>query len=149
VTAEQVRLFDLYRGPHWTLLGFGPAGAGVVAGLDVPVGLDLRAYAVLRPADLLEPVPPGTVIDRLGHAHGVLDVEHDALVLVRPDNHVGFLARPADVAALDAYFDLLQSPDVVIDPNERPQPSTGWTGNTITDEGEQFFMAASEQGASA
>jgi 2-polyprenyl-6-methoxyphenol hydroxylase-like FAD-dependent oxidoreductase len=149
VTGEQVRLFDLYRGPHWTLLGFGPAGAAVVAGLDFPAGLDLRAHAVLQPADVVEPVGPRTVIDRLGHAHGVLEVAGDALVLVRPDNHVGLLARPADVGALDAYFDLLQATDVVIDPNERPRPSTGWTGNTIADEGEQFFMAGAEQGASA
>jgi 2-polyprenyl-6-methoxyphenol hydroxylase-like FAD-dependent oxidoreductase len=106
LTGTTVRLFDLYRGPRWTLLGFGPQGAEVVAARQVPDFIDVNIHAVLKSAD---PVVDGAVIDAEGHAHRAFRIEESAVVLVRPDNYIGMIARPADAAALDTYFDRLRN----------------------------------------
>lgn len=105
-TGRAVRLFDLYRGQHWTLLGFGPQGAGIVRTYEVPDFIDVRTRAVLKPTD---PVVGQAVIDAEGHAHRGFQIEDNALVLVRPDNYIGLIARPAEAAALDTYFDRLRT----------------------------------------
>ncbi|MCA1188124.1 MULTISPECIES: FAD-dependent monooxygenase [unclassified Saccharopolyspora] len=87
----EVRLFELFAGPHWTLLDFG----GTSAGLALP-GLD--AHAVLR-----EP-RPGAVHDVHGHAHDGYGVDRPALLLVRPDGYLGWAGAPGDLADLRAYL---------------------------------------------
>ncbi len=66
------RIFDLLRGPHWTLLAFGTE-APAVTGVPSHVITDPQATQLYQ-------VDPGT------------------LVLVRPDGHIGFVGtEPADV----------------------------------------------------
>jgi hypothetical protein len=105
-SGETVRLFELFRGPHWTLLGFGVRGAEAVRNVQPPEFVDLKVHAVLKPGEGATDVE--TVIDAEGLAHGFFEVGEDAIVLVRPDNVIGLIARPADQAALDAYFDRLR-----------------------------------------
>jgi hypothetical protein len=88
-TGAQVRLFDLFRGPHFTLLGLGGRGAAAVSGLE---------------SDILKPylIGSGGFIDDGGHvarAYG-----EDALVLVRPDGYVGLIADADDATAVGAYL---------------------------------------------
>lgn len=45
-----IRLFDLFRGPHWTLLAFGAAHADTVAALGDRFGPALHAHTVVRRA---------------------------------------------------------------------------------------------------
>ncbi|QFZ19269.1 FAD-dependent monooxygenase [Saccharothrix syringae] len=80
-----LRLFDAQRGPHFTLFGFGPGSAAAVrAAADAGVA-DLRAH-------LVPDHPP---------AYGLTG---DALVLVRPDGHVGLVGAPDDFAAVHDYL---------------------------------------------
>jgi hypothetical protein len=66
------RIFDLLRGPHWTLLAFG-AAAPAVPGVPVHPIADEQARQLYQ-------VDPGT------------------LVLVRPDGYIGLISTdPADV----------------------------------------------------
>ncbi|WP_171074320.1 hypothetical protein [Nonomuraea basaltis] len=44
VTGEQSRLFDLFRGPHFTLLQFGAVVPGLAERLDRLHGDDIRVY---------------------------------------------------------------------------------------------------------
>ncbi|RLL68557.1 FAD-dependent monooxygenase [Streptomyces sp. Z26] len=80
----RVRLFDAFRGPHWTLLAVGGAP---LPPLPPPPGsgpLPVRAYAVT-------PTEP--------HAHAAYGTG-PALYLVRPDGYVGLATDdPAEVAA--------------------------------------------------
>jgi 2-polyprenyl-6-methoxyphenol hydroxylase-like FAD-dependent oxidoreductase len=97
-----IRLFDLCRGPHWTLLGFGADGAEVVRRVAIPDALEVKVHAVLR--EHVVPADEDAVIDTGGHAHDGFAVGDNAVVLVRPDNYIGLIGRPADPAALDAYL---------------------------------------------
>ena len=73
------RLFDLFRGPHWTLLAFGEA-----PGISV--------HTVVRPG---EPTEGLAVVDVDGHARAGYGATDGTLVLVRPDGYVGLVATTA------------------------------------------------------
>ncbi|WP_329453872.1 FAD-dependent monooxygenase [Streptomyces sp. NBC_01497] len=83
-TGRPTRLFDLLRGPHWTLLSFGgtvvqqaPGGPRIVR-----VSTDLAANDA------------GAVIDTDDIAHHAYGVTGDELVLIRPDGYIA-ARRPA------------------------------------------------------
>jgi 2-polyprenyl-6-methoxyphenol hydroxylase-like FAD-dependent oxidoreductase len=63
-----IRLFDIFRGPHWTLLAFGVAPQRI----DSPYG----------------PVRVHTVADDAGAARRVYGIPGDGTVLVRPDGYI-------------------------------------------------------------
>ncbi|MFI5540118.1 FAD-dependent monooxygenase [Nocardia sp. NPDC051900] len=73
-----VRFFDLFRGPHATVLSFGAqAEAGPYA------------YAVVRPGEQVE---GPHVVDVDGHAHAAYAAAEGTRVFVRPDGYVGALS---------------------------------------------------------
>ncbi|GMU04307.1 FAD-dependent oxidoreductase [Corallococcus caeni] len=93
------RLFDAFRGPHWTLLAFGPG----------PLDLHARFADTVRVVRVL---PTGVaseanaLSDTNGHAHRAYGVAMgtNALILVRPDGYVGHASRPSDLAALEQFL---------------------------------------------
>jgi 2-polyprenyl-6-methoxyphenol hydroxylase-like FAD-dependent oxidoreductase len=88
-----VRLFQVFAGPHATVLAFGTG--------PVPAPRDgLAVRRVVRPGA----AAPDALVDTGGHAHAGYGAHPDRplLVLVRPDGYVGFLGR--DPAGLDAYL---------------------------------------------
>ena len=88
-TGKPIRLFDLFRGPHFTLLGF---GRGVAT-----TGLSVHAYTILRAEELAGTPAAGTsIVDTAGHAYGAYDVAAGTLVLVRPDGYIGLITGSAD-----------------------------------------------------
>jgi 2-polyprenyl-6-methoxyphenol hydroxylase-like FAD-dependent oxidoreductase len=88
-----VRLFQVFAGPHATVLAF---GSGPVP--TARAGLAVRR--VVRPGV----AAPGALVDTDGHAHAGYgaDTGRALRVLVRPDGYVGFLGH--DPAGLDAYL---------------------------------------------
>jgi 2-polyprenyl-6-methoxyphenol hydroxylase-like FAD-dependent oxidoreductase len=102
-----VRLYDLFRGPHWTLLGFGPGGTALVRSAPLPNDIEIRAYTI-------EHVPAmggeeRTIVDADGYAHQYYGVDGDAVVLVRPDAYIGLFARPGRQGDLDRYLEGLRT----------------------------------------
>ncbi|MEC3918034.1 FAD-dependent monooxygenase [Nocardia sp. CDC160] len=84
---KTVRLFDLFRGPHATVLSFGPdtttdsVESGAVETRAVRI---LRAESVSGQGEFADPT--GTV----ARAYNAVD---GARILVRPDGYVGFVGR--------------------------------------------------------
>ncbi|HEY4244318.1 MAG TPA: FAD-dependent oxidoreductase [Kofleriaceae bacterium] len=74
------RLFDLFAGPHWTLLGARPA----------PPRANLHVHVLGR-----------DVLDDGGHVRDAYGLADDEWVLVRPDGYIGAVVR--DLAALERY----------------------------------------------
>ncbi|GAB2693118.1 FAD-dependent monooxygenase [Nocardia thraciensis] len=88
-TGRPLRLFDLYRGPHATMLTFGETS-------QPPSESDIHAWAVLRPGDHVAD-RSGTgryVIDTDGHAFSAYSAEPGTRILVRPDGHVALRMDP-------------------------------------------------------
>jgi len=80
------RVFDLLRGPHWTLLVFDAPDADLP-----PATPDLHIHHIVRPG---APAAPGAVVDADGHAHDAYDVTTPTLFLVRPDNYLRSVTTP-------------------------------------------------------
>ena len=91
----------MFRGPHFTLLAFGAAHADMVTRVNARYGPAVRARAVVRPG---EPASRRSLVDASGHARAGYGVDGDALVLVRPDGHIGWLAAPGTPGQLDDYL---------------------------------------------
>lgn len=89
------RLFDLLRGPRFTLLALG--GVPLPA-LDPRYGDAVRAYRIARPGGA---AGGDCFSDIEGHAHRNYG---DGLVLVRPDGYIGFTGAANGARSLDAYL---------------------------------------------
>jgi 2-polyprenyl-6-methoxyphenol hydroxylase-like FAD-dependent oxidoreductase len=94
-TAGEIRLFDLLRGDHFTLLAFGP---------DAPTfpgapWLDLQAFRIVATA-----TGPNDLVDCAGHLAAAYLARPGTLVLIRPDGYVGLISDSGDAAAVADYL---------------------------------------------
>ncbi|WP_327145790.1 FAD-dependent monooxygenase [Nocardia sp. NBC_01327] len=88
---QAVSLFDMFRGPHATLLVFGPLRAEEPGEIEsVSFGRPARVVRVVRPG-----VSTGAhdLIDAGGHAYRAYGATDGTRVLIRPDGYVGALLR--------------------------------------------------------
>ncbi|MEJ0043613.1 MAG: FAD-dependent oxidoreductase [Rhizomicrobium sp.] len=85
-----VRLFELFRGPHWTLLGYGVERLGAVTPRR-----GLRIHAVGPRGDIADDR------DQFRTAYGVTDGDW---VLVRPDGYIGAIVSSDHVDALETFL---------------------------------------------
>jgi 2-polyprenyl-6-methoxyphenol hydroxylase-like FAD-dependent oxidoreductase len=105
-TGTPRRLFDLFRGTHFTLLLFdGPAASA--AGYDrlaatarqvrQMLGDDVHAHVVV-PADRPPAAPTDTdvLLDPDRDAHHRYAASAESLYLIRPDGYIAFRSQPAD-----------------------------------------------------
>ncbi|WP_332909977.1 FAD-dependent monooxygenase [Nocardia asteroides] len=87
-TGAPIRLFDVFRGPHATLLRFAPSAAEPRA--DSTRRADLRTVEIHRAGASFSPAAaPGTsLVDTDGHAFTAYAAGPGTQVLVRPDGHL-------------------------------------------------------------
>jgi 2-polyprenyl-6-methoxyphenol hydroxylase-like FAD-dependent oxidoreductase len=85
---QPTRLFDVFRGPHWTLLAY-------EAGPTPRPRKGLSIHAVGRAGDLR---------DTGGHFAEAYDLDAGDRVLVRPDGYVGAIVAADGEAALEGYM---------------------------------------------
>ncbi len=85
---QRTRLFTLFRGPHWTLLGF---------------GVDRTAVAPRKGLHIHATGPRGDVIDNDGHVHAAYGVE-SGWVLIRPDGYVSALVSSDALPVLEDHI---------------------------------------------
>jgi 2-polyprenyl-6-methoxyphenol hydroxylase-like FAD-dependent oxidoreductase len=102
-----MRLFDAFRGPHFTLLRLFPGdhevGVGVLESVKVVDIVAADSPAATMNAAL-------TFVDAFGHvgeAYGGGRGEH---LLVRPDGYVGWMGLPDRLAELQAYLERVKCP---------------------------------------
>ncbi|EYF08526.1 FAD-dependent oxidoreductase [Chondromyces apiculatus] len=83
------RLFELFAGPHWTLVGFEPE----------------RDILPPRPGLRIHKVGVGRELaDEAGHLRKAYGLAPGAWVLVRPDGYVAAIVASEDADALDRYL---------------------------------------------
>lgn len=89
---QPTRLFEIYRGPQWTLLAYEASSANRAP--RPRRGLTLRAVG-----------RGGDIRDIGGHIADAYDLDAGDWVLVRPDGYVGAFVSAGGEAALEAYLD--------------------------------------------
>jgi len=87
----RTRLFNLFRGPHWTLLGY-----EVDRATAVPARAGLRVHTH---------GPRGDIVDDGGHVRGGYGLEPGTWVLIRPDGYIGAIVSCDQRPALDSYLE--------------------------------------------
>jgi hypothetical protein len=88
---QPTRLFNLFKGTHWTLLGY---GVDRLRSIKPRRGLHIHASG-----------PRGDIVDDGGHFRDAYGVSAGDWVLIRPDNYVGAIVSSTHIASLEAYLD--------------------------------------------
>ncbi|MDC0708022.1 FAD-dependent oxidoreductase [Stigmatella sp. ncwal1] len=100
-TGSPVRLFEAFRGPHFTLLAWGASQTDLVNRLNAHPGRGVHAYTVVRPG---EPSHERTLVDTYGHVHRAYGADSGTLMLVRPDGYLGWITPQSSADSLHAYL---------------------------------------------
>ncbi|MBR1177881.1 FAD-dependent oxidoreductase [Bradyrhizobium sp. KB893862 SZCCT0404] len=87
---QPIRLFDLLRGSHWTLLGYRVERGAVPA----RAGLHIHCIG-----------SNGELIDESGHFRSAYAVSSGDWVLVRPDGYIGAFVGPQQTGKLTRFLD--------------------------------------------
>ncbi|WP_322028390.1 FAD-dependent oxidoreductase [Paraburkholderia sp. J76] len=88
-TGHATRVFELFRGTHWTLLGYDVERDCVAPRR----GLRIHTFGVR-----------GDVVDDGGHFRDAYGLRSGEWVLVRPDGYVGAIVATDGIEALENYF---------------------------------------------
>ena len=88
---QPIRLFNLFKGPHWTLIGY---EVERLSGVKPRAGLHIHAVG-----------PRGDIVDDGGHIRDGYSVRTGDWVLVRPDGYVGAIVSSDHISELDAYLE--------------------------------------------
>ncbi|OAB40908.1 FAD-binding monooxygenase [Paenibacillus macquariensis subsp. defensor] len=101
------RLFDVFQGPHFTLLAFGANAAKVLPELNWPTGgAELRRYAIGNGSGVDDNYLNDTS-SKLTNIYGVTD---DTLVLIRPDGYIGNIITTDWLATFDKMARMITPP---------------------------------------
>lgn len=102
ISGGQIRLFDIFQGPHFTLIGFGEHTAQVVKELDWPSnGADIKR--VLINADGMQGVDY-VLKDEKQTFRKAYGISNDTVLLIRPDGYMGHITTPNMQASLKTYI---------------------------------------------
>jgi 2-polyprenyl-6-methoxyphenol hydroxylase-like FAD-dependent oxidoreductase len=97
---QPCRLFDLFRGPHFSLLAWGDAAIAATADLgNEHIRVWMAARARREPAASLINDAKG----EMGMAYGVVEGEN-TVVLVRPDGYIGLIATERWAESIAEYW---------------------------------------------
>jgi FAD binding domain len=99
-SGEKVRLLDLFRGTHFTLLILGDQPVPLL--LDVSPG-SLHVYTVMHEGSVTA-ISDHTLVESDGHASHAYGITGDALILVRPDGYIGLTGGRADFQPIMDYL---------------------------------------------
>jgi hypothetical protein len=99
-SGEPVRLFELFRGTHFTLLVFGDQP---VPPLPVVYDGSVHTYTIAPPESTVA-LAEQTLVDRDGQAHNAYGIRGSALILVRPDGYIGLTGGSPGKAPLIDYL---------------------------------------------
>jgi hypothetical protein len=96
-SGRSTRLFEVYRGPQFTLLGFEPTAAA-------PHVRHRKGLAVWRVG------PAGELRDTAGEIAAAYDPDPGDWFLIRPDGYVGAIVSAGELAALETHLARLGLP---------------------------------------
>jgi 2-polyprenyl-6-methoxyphenol hydroxylase-like FAD-dependent oxidoreductase len=101
-----VRLFDIFRGPRFTLLSLGSHDFQGLNQVRERFKQNLQAYTIDRG-------PSGSascnnqLIDDQGHVLHAYGGENGALFLIRPDGYIGFIGGSKSIGSAESYLEQL------------------------------------------
>lgn len=99
---HDIKLFDVFRGPQFTLLVFSKRPqTALTAEITRAFGDDVRAYSVVRSGAATD---DRTLVDSHGDVRRSYGVKGDALVLIRPDGYIGLVSGTLSADVVSRYL---------------------------------------------
>jgi 2-polyprenyl-6-methoxyphenol hydroxylase-like FAD-dependent oxidoreductase len=100
------RVFDLCRGPHFTLLAFGDGWDAAIAAVGQRFPARVKSFVIGgTPASAPAPqFPAPRLIDTESHAARGYDIHAETLLLVRPDGYIGLATTERAAAPIVSYL---------------------------------------------
>ena len=102
-SGDHVRLFDLFRGPQWTVLAFGARHALLAERIAATWPEAFRAHVVAAPEEASS-CGETAFADEEGHARSAYGVEDSSLVVIRPDGYLAVRADHPSETAISAHL---------------------------------------------
>ncbi|MEP7218748.1 MAG: hypothetical protein ABI876_07510 [Bacteroidota bacterium] len=103
---KSCRLFDIFRGPHFTLLAFGEKSAEIVTDINGERGADVHAFSV----ENSETSESGNRLSDIdGDIRDGYGVHGNAIVLIRPDGYIGYCSDETNSAGVHEYLKMVLS----------------------------------------
>ncbi len=111
VDGQQVRLFDLIFGGHFTIVGFGERIDADVADIVWPDEGSQPRRLVILPSDTIRPMDTSvrTVVDHAGEFARVYGIKGPTVLLVRPDGYVMVIAAEERTRAVESALESVAS----------------------------------------
>jgi 2-polyprenyl-6-methoxyphenol hydroxylase-like FAD-dependent oxidoreductase len=97
---QRGRLFELFRGTHFTLLTFADQPAPQLPNRYKDI---VHAYTITRGGNILVP-SDHALLDIDGYAYHFYGIRRDAVILVRPDGYIGLSTGGFDVLPINDYL---------------------------------------------
>jgi len=97
-----VSLFELFRGPHFTAIGYGIAAADCVQKMSWPDGEGAGLKRIAVDAHETPPTIDESLTDNRSSFKRIYGLDRETIILVRPDGYIAHIWSPGDVAAIDA-----------------------------------------------
>jgi hypothetical protein len=99
INGRAARLYDVLRGPHLTILAFGPA-----PNLDLgALGRRIHVHTVAS-ADKHGTTGDDRLVDRTGHLRSAYSAHDGTVVVIRPDGYIGLMAHTASEQTVTDYL---------------------------------------------
>ncbi len=103
INGNDIRLFDLFRGPRFTLLSVGANGIEELDKLSERYGEMLGVYEIrLGPLEKCE--SSRVFFETGGHFSEAYGVKGRGLVLVRPDGYIGWIGKGDSIGLAELYL---------------------------------------------
>jgi FAD binding domain len=102
IDGRTLRLFGLFRGPHWTLLSLGRCSLDAFRSTAERFAGGLKVFCI-SPGPSHDKNPHATAFDNQGHVAQFYGAA-DALVLIRPDGYVACIADPDAADFIEDYL---------------------------------------------
>jgi 2-polyprenyl-6-methoxyphenol hydroxylase-like FAD-dependent oxidoreductase len=105
------RLFSLFQGPHWTLLGYDVDDASAMAPRG---GLHIHTIGTR-----------GDILDTGDHVRSAYGLSPEQWVLIRPDGYVAGVVDTSDLGTIESYLDTVGIRPVAVTQPPTTESSTG------------------------
>jgi hypothetical protein len=109
---NRLLLFDLFRGPRFTLLSIGATAVRGLKSLGERYEKNLRVFEIVRKT-LQSGHAEGVLIDDGGHVSRIYEAIPGALVLIRPDGYIGWIGDGNSIMEAEAYLKGIVDPRVI------------------------------------
>jgi len=103
---SRVRLFDIFRGPRFTLLSRGRHDLQGLIRVGERFKQHLHAYTIEN-GPFQAAARNNQLVDDQGHVLRAYGGENDAVFLIRPDGYIGFIGGSKSIGFVESYLDQL------------------------------------------